>query len=214
MLDTNLIYTSEESMSWFYNRYFYGGGNQRYYTFQLALNLLNQTTKDPVIIETGCQRQEEDVGAGMSTSIFAEYISRYDGSLITIDNYEPHLRIAMQCCRHWPDINIDFIQSDSVKFLQSYKGKCDFIYLDSLDYPIGNDAHNKQMQDAAQKHCLNEFLAIEKNLNKKSIVLLDDNTLPGGGKPKLVKDYLQSKEWLCLIDLQSSLWIKNIKVVK
>lgn len=212
-MDNNLLFVGDDLKdNWFWNRYFYGGGNQRYYTFQLALNILNQTIENPVIIETGCQRQEEDVGAGMSTSIFAEYISRYGGSLVTVDNCANHLHVAIQCCRHWPDTDISFIQSDSVKYLREYKKRCDLVYLDSLDYPVGYDAGNIQMQQAAQTHCLNELLAIEKNLTDKSLVLLDDNTLSGGGKPKLAKDYLQSKGWICLLDLQSSLWIKELKL--
>jgi hypothetical protein len=91
-----------------------------------------------------------------------------------------------------------------------YKDQVDLIYLDSLDYPIGTDAGNIAMQDAAQKHNLAEFIAIEDRLTEKTIVLLDDNTLPGGGKPKLLKDYLIAKEWICLLDYQQSLFVKKV----
>jgi hypothetical protein len=66
------------------------------------------------------------------------------------------------------------------------------------------------MQQAAQQHCLNELIAIEKNLTSNSIVLLDDNQLSGGGKPAKAKQYLIEKGWTCILDLQSSLWVREL----
>lgn len=209
-MNTDLLYTNKDHhANWFYNRYYYGGGNTRYYTFQIALNLLYQTVENPVIIETGCQRQEEDVGAGMSTSIFAEYIERYGGKLVTVDIDTVHLSRAKTYCKKWPRANVEFFAMDSIQFLQQYNCQYDLIYLDSLDYPVGKDEDNKQMQYAAQLHCLNELKAAEKHLHQGSIVLLDDNNFSGGGKPRLAKEYLIQNEWICLLDLQSTLWIKR-----
>lgn len=211
MIDTQLLYTGEDIKgNWFYNKYYYGGANSRYYTFQLALNLLHQRHKNPVIIETGCQRQEEDVGAGMSTSIFAEYIQRYGGSLITVDIDRIHLARAQSYVTKWPEAIITFVPMDSVSFLKQHQGQCDLLYLDSLDYPVGENDGNLAMQYAAQEHCLNEFLAIESKLPDNIILLIDDNQFGGGGKPKLLKEYLLSHQWICLLDLQSSLWIKLV----
>lgn len=209
-MDSTLVYTGEDHSNWFYDRYFYNGSNSRYYTFQLSLNLLHQRHELPVILETGCQRHEEDVGAGMSTSIFAEYIKRYGGSLITVDNNEEHLERVRGFLEKWPDIDKTFVKSDSIQYLKEYKGKCDLLYLDSLDYPVGVDLGNRQMQIAAQDHCLNEFLAVEDQLSSNSIVLLDDNQFAGGGKPALAKRYLLQMGWTCLLDLQSSLWVKEL----
>lgn len=205
-----LIYTGEDIKdNWLYNRYYYGGGNARYYTFQIALNLLRQRTPNPVIIETGCQRQEEDVGAGMSTSLFAEYISRYGGELISVDLVLEHLVRAATYVKKWPEAKVKFAHSDSLLFLREYRSHCDLVYLDSLDYPIGAEAGDVQKQKAAQEHCLNELIAIWPALNSQSIVLLDDNQLPGGGKPALAKQYLVDHHWHCVLDLQSSLWINK-----
>jgi len=211
MTDSKLLFTGPDHKdNWFYNRYFYSGCNFRYHTFQLALNLLNQLTSDPLIVETGCQREEEDLGAGMSTSIFAEYISRYGGRLITCDINLEHLRRAHFCCQKWPNAKVDFVANDSVFFLENLKESADLYYLDSLDYPVGDQEGDIVMQQAAQNHCLKEFQAIEKLCKKNCLLLLDDNQLPGGGKPAKAKDYLlQSGEWILLLDLQSSLWIKE-----
>jgi hypothetical protein len=165
---------------------------------------------NPVIIETGCQRQEEDLGAGMSTSIFAEYISRYGGKLIVVDLFEEHLNRSRQYLQKWPDIDVQFEVSDSVKYLEDYRGPCDLIYLDSLDYPIAENEGNVKMQQQAQEHCLRELRAVEKNLTANSIMLIDDNQLSGGGKPAKAKEYLVDRGWTCLLDLQSTIWVREI----
>jgi len=172
---------------------------------------MQQHIDSPIIIETGCQRQEEDVGAGMSTSLFAEYVERYGGHLVVIDNNPVHLARAISYTQKWPHASISFHESDSVSFLEEYKGKCDLLYLDSLDYPIAENLGDRDMQIAAQEHCLKEFKAMEDRLGDSACLLLDDNQLGGGGKPILVKEYLLTqKDWTLLLDLQSSLWIKKV----
>ncbi len=207
------IFTGEDHKeNWFYNKYFYGGGNSRYKTFQLAINLLLQremSSGRPLILETGCQRQADDVGAGMSTSIFAELVSRIGGKLISVDNNLMHLNICSECIAPWVR-SVDLVCADSIQYLASYKGPLDLVYLDSLDYPVGGDEGNIAMQHAAQQHNLAELQAIAPALDEMTIVLLDDNTLAGGGKPKLAKEWLVEHQWKCLLDHQSSLWVKRI----
>jgi hypothetical protein len=211
MTTPELTYTSDQkNPNWFYQKYYFAGANARYYTFQLALNILNQTRPSPIIVETGCQRQKDDLGAGMSTSIFGEYVNRYGGKLVTVDLMPQHLTICKECTAEWSS-HIQYVESDSLVFLKNYRGRLDLVYLDSLDYPIGDDAENIRMRDAAQNHNLLEFRAIENvAVMNKSLVLLDDNTLPYGGKPKLCKDYLSSRGWICLLDSQQSLWMLGV----
>jgi hypothetical protein len=231
----NIVYTdSDHKNNWFHEKYFKGDGNSRYFTFQTALNLLAQRFDNPIIIETGCQRQEDDIGAGMSTSIFAEYIDKHGGSLLVVDNNEIHLNRSKQYLKKWPDINVRYFLVDSVLFLQEYKDRCDLLYLDSYDYPIfemwqkidSKDMDNAQrilaskskdevlhmfgyIIEPCQKHCLNEFKAIESYLSDNTIVLIDDNNFPGGGKPGTLKPYLEQQGWLCLLDHQQTLWIRK-----
>ena len=89
------------------------------------------------------------------------------------------------------DGSIEFAVSDSVEWLANFKEEVDFLYLDSYDY----DKHDKAEQVASQEHHLKEFQAIESRLHSHSIVLIDDCRLAGGGKGKLVIDYMKSKGW-------------------
>jgi len=231
-----LTYHNKDHVSkWFYNRYYYNSSNSRYWTFQLALNILSQTTKNPVIVETGCQREEEDIGAGMSTSIFAEYVHRYGGTLEVVDNERKHLTIAEKCVTPWNEKEqVKFHLSDSVCWLEEYEKPIDLLYLDSWDYPVCDMAWSYHSDfetglkilenmpeeelkkkfadkiDPCQIHCLREFQAVENQLTDKSILLVDDNRFPAGGKPGLLKPYLVEKGWKCLLDFQQTIWKKSI----
>lgn len=236
--DTNLIYTGEDLKdNWFYNRYYYSNANSRYHSFQIVLNMLNQLHEQPTIVETGCQRLEEDLGGGMSTAIFAEYISRYGGKLISVDINPNSVSEGRKVLQKYSNVDAEILLYDSVGFLSGYHGECDLLYLDSYDYPYGEilnqyggqtdieeamktvrelsrdeilDRHMNIIRDC-QEHCLNEYKAIEHKLSKRCILLIDDNQLAGGGKPRLLKDYLSNQdEWICLYDFQSSLWIREL----
>lgn len=216
MLDKyrNLIFTDESSNNWLYEKYYYAGSNSRYWTFQLALNLLAQKTSHPIIVETGCQRMKDDLGAGMSTSIFGEYCQRHGGKLYTLDITPNHIEICKECTKEYSN-NITYMCDDSVNSLKILGDKniqVDLLYLDSVDFPIGPAAHDKQMRDLSQNHCISEFDIASKHgiINQNTILLIDDNQLPYGGKPKLLKEKLIGiGGWDCLLDLQQSLWIQK-----
>ncbi len=233
-----LVFTDDSSDNWLYKRYYYDGANFRYWSFQTALNLLVQRTSSPTIIETGCQRQKEDLGAGMSTSLFGEYCKRYGGRLFTVDLISHNLEECKSHTIEYKDY-IEYILSDSIQWLSNNRSiVADLLYLDSWDHPHGEllNCYGGQTDTEAalkildgmtqeevlekhgdllapcQNHCLNEFIAAEQSgkLNNQTVVLIDDNQLSGGGKSRLVKDYLVAKEWICLFDLQQSLWIKEL----
>ena len=207
------------------------------WTFKLAFNLLAQRDKAPVIVETGCQRLPNDLGAGMSSSIFSEYIARYGGELHIVDNDIRHLTLAEKCIAEWASKNANRVftyHDDSVQFLERYLGEIDLLYLDSWDYPIFEMAtdYDKDFEKAmeimrkipdadlqkkyativgpCQEHCVREFKAVEEQLDDTSIVLIDDNQLPGGGKPGLLKPYLEEQGWTCLFDFQQTLWTRKV----
>lgn len=114
-----------------------------------------------------------------------------------------------------------------------FPGKIDLLYLDSLDYPMTELAHRCGCVDEVtmrtqypdwpdddiaerhadlvlppQKHCLRELEAALPLLHARSIVLIDDNHLPGGGKPRLAKRRLAELGWHCLYDSQQTLWVR------
>ncbi len=203
-LEEFVFHKSENCPAWFCKKYYYGGANFRYHSFQMVLNILFQDHVNPLIVETGCQRHKEDLGAGMSTSIFGEYVNHYGGRLITVD-IDAH---ALEVCRNVTKLfsaQIQYVLSDSVVFLEKMTETPDLLYLDSYDY----DLKNVENQRLSQEHCLSEFKAIESRLGVNSIVLLDDSGLPGGGKPKLVKFYMAEHGWICLYDWQQSVWIRR-----
>lgn len=210
MLD--LIYTDDSAHNWFFDKYFFCGTNPRYWTFQVALNLLYQRKSKPVIVETGCQRMIEDIGAGMSTSIFGEYCQRYGGVLYTVDNSEQHLSICKTITLPYSNC-IQYILSDSVSWLNQEKLTADLLYLDSLDFPIKiQTPEDLILKEKAQRHCLNEFLAALRSglINRETVILADDNRLPSGGKPAKLKEYLAENGWICLLDFKQTLWISYI----
>jgi len=237
MTDTKLLFTGpDHHENWLYNKWYRSGINYRYHTWQVAFNILNQRANpSAIILETGCQRAKDDLGSGESSSIFCEYISRYGGKLISVDISPQSIRAAKECTASF-QVEKEFHVMDSVAFLKQYKGLCNLVYLDSYDYPYGEllahfggkqditiakkalkkltmeevDARFSTLIRPSQQHCLNELTAIESNLSKGSIVLLDDNQFPGGGKPRLAKEYLLSKGWICLLDFQQSLWVRGL----
>lgn len=208
----NLIFASDTAFddNWFYAKYYFSGSNYRYRTFQLTLNLLNQLRVNPLIVETGCQRFPDDIGAGCSTSIFGEYIHRYGGELYVIDLDPNNIEVCKEVTKEW-SAKTTYIVSDSISFLSGFKEPIDLLYLDSYDYPL-NPYEEPVLAKASQDHCVEEFKAAARSkcLTDKTILLIDDNQLPGGGKPKKLKEYLVANKWKCLLDFQQSLWVKKL----
>lgn len=225
---------------WFTKKYFDKLDNRyrhgRFHTFKAALNLLHQRCpEDALIVETGCQREIDDWGAGCSTQVFVDYLDHYYGHLISVDNNPIHIERSKSFIKN-NNSRVQWHEGDSVEFLKQYKTlnfKTDLLYLDSFDYPYGIllDAYGgKQDLDKAinilwskteeelvskfgndikecQEHCLKEIQAAP--LNISTIVLIDDASLPGGGKARLAKEWLASNGWVCILDLYQTLWIKG-----
>lgn len=185
--------------SWFDQKYKTCLG-ERFPTFKLALNLYH-TFGGKHIVETGTTRMEEDWGAGSSTILFGEYVTHYTGHVWTVD-ISPH---NIDVCRKVTGDNpqISYVVSDSLVFLSTFDKPIDLLYLDSYDFPLdGSDPI------PCQEHQLKEFKLVEHLMTPYSVVLLDDNGLPGGGKTAITKPYLAEKGWVCLLDSQQSVWAK------
>lgn len=127
--------------------------------------------------------------------------------------------------------SVDFLQHLLAR-QSGFSGRVDLLYLDSLDYPMDRliarfgcadeqalrelvaeipedefAAGHADLIDPPQQHCLAELEAALSLLHSKSIVLIDDNRLPGGGKPRLAKRRLAELGWLCVLDAQQTLWL-------
>lgn len=174
---------------------------QRYFTFKAAISLfLQRGLKN--IIETGCQRNPIDWGAGNSSLIFAQTLADFPnkGSLYSVDINQNNLLVCKRVTD--PFNNTKLYLCDSASFLQNFNEEIGLLYLDSLDYEAN-------LQHESQEHQLKEIKAIYPRLHDKTVILLDDNDFPNGGKTKRTKEFLQDKGWITVLDHQQSLWIKK-----
>jgi hypothetical protein len=211
----------------------------RFSTFKTALNLFMQRGGG-TIVETGCVRQADDYGAGMSTVMFCDYLSQHGGHIWTVDLSPKNIAICADLTKEFESV-ITLVADDSIHFLQNlstvngFPGSIDLLYLDSYDYPYGDlldiyggktdiskavatlqsmteeailAAHSELILPC-QTHCLNELVAAAPFLHDKSIILIDDNMLSGGGKPRLAKQWLMNNNYELLYDGMQTLWIKR-----
>ena len=214
-----------EPRNWFYQAY-YGHNIQRYWGFKVALNLLLQRNGTN-IVETGTVRQKDDWGAGYSTVMFADYCQHYDAHITTVDVDGGAMAICKEVTEPYK-AHVDYVVDDSLNFLKNYDKPIDLLYLDSLDFPIGqmwidyggpegvDKAPRAELEDRyrklvvpCQQHNLNELKLAYPNLHKDSIVLIDDYDLPLGGKARLTNEELSNRGWTCLIAHSSVLWIQS-----
>lgn len=147
---------------------------RRFFTFKAAISLF-LNSKTPNIVETGCQRNLIDWGAGNSSLIFAETLSdfREKGFLYSVDISERNLHVCNEVTKKFNTANLYL--GDSVIFLSRFDQPIGLLYLDSLDY----EAH---LQKESQEHQLKEIITVHPKLSDDSIILLDDNDFPNGGK--------------------------------
>ena len=167
----------------------------------MALNLLNQLSSNPFIVETGCIRLPDDWGAGMSTLVFGEYVSHHGGRVITVDNSELNIDVCKELTKDYAQY-ITYVTMDSLAYLPTITDKIDFLYLDSYDCPPEGDA------TAAQEHNLREFKYCERNLNDKAVIMIDDVGFPNGGKGKKTQEYMVEQGYLLVYKYQQSVWLK------
>ena len=173
----------------------------RYPTMRMALNILYQTTKEPTIVETGCMRGFQDWGAGMSTYMFAEYVTKFGGYFHSVDIDQFNIDIAEYACQ---GLTLQSHTGDSVEYLKGFEGKIDLLYLDSFD--MGDTAvRAKQASD----HQLKEIETAWDKLSQTALILLDDTNFIGMGKAGLSRAFLKHNGCVELYNYQQSLWLKN-----
>lgn len=188
--------------SWFRENY-ESKSSYRFPSFMIAISLLYERFECPLVLETGTVRAENDYGAGYSTYIFGDMISRFGGELITVDISEENIAMCKEITSKFSK-DIIYIAQDSLDFLSTFNKKINLLYLDSYDCPLEGDASE------SQKHNIQEFLLAEKNLDDKAIILIDDANLSNGGKSKLTHEYLLSNNYKNIYSFQQSVWSKFI----
>lgn len=116
-------------------------------------------------VETGCQSTLLLHSQGLSTSIFAEIARRTGARLSTVDLSAD----ALRRCRTFTCAyqNIDYVQMDSVAFLEQCAEPIHFLVLDSFDF-------FSDVKEQSRRHQLREIEAAFPKLSDGAIVLLDD----------------------------------------
>lgn len=131
-----------------------------------------KTKETPLIIETGCSRQEDNFeGDGMSTLIFDEYVNQNGGTFCSVDINPKNIEFA----RSKISGNANLVCADSVGFLWNLNKELasanqyiDLLYLDSYDFQFEN-THPSSF------HHTKELLAIIPRLRPGSMIAIDDN---------------------------------------
>lgn len=160
-------------------------------SFKTALEALNDLKREsPVIVEIGCIRQVNDLGAGNSSELFTWFIGKHGGHFSTCDLEWAHCELCRSILgKNHEYENWNVTCGDGVKFLQEFNGPIDLLYLDSMD--CGDGTHGFQ---ASAAHHLDLLMAAKPKLSPKAIVAIDDNFQSdnwyGAGKGALVVPYL------------------------
>lgn len=175
-------------------------------TFLKILELLEKIGAK-TIIETGTSREglKGAKSNGAATIVFGKWAKENDAMVHSVDiNIESVKNAQLEVDKQGLSKSVKIYHSDSLIFLNDFKEKVDFLYLDSYDY-----SSDLEVQRKSQEHHLKEFIAIENQLHEQSIVLIDDCDLPNGGKGKSVIAYMIKKDWKVLIESYQVLLVRK-----
>lgn len=121
-------------------------------------------------IETGASQNLDDGCFGLYLAKISESTG---GSYYSVDIYEDIVnKSKLIFDKYLPNFNINHHVSDSVKFLEEYKGSPNLVHLDSWDLDLTNPV-------PSMLHGWLEFVAIKDKMPSGSIILVDDNFLKG-----------------------------------
>ena len=124
-----------------------------------------KTIEDPVIVETGTVRQENNFeGDGCSTVLFDHFVGTQGGTLITVDIDPVACKTAERLTTY-----AEVIEADSIEFLSTLDGKVDLLYLDSFNI------YNWLDDWKASAHHLKEIFAAKNVIKEGTLIVVDDN---------------------------------------
>ena len=198
---------------------------EREISFRKILKYLDALPTPIVIVETGCLRVKDNFLDGQSTLIFDKYtLSRGEKSKVYTVDINPN---STKVCKQVVSNNVEVTTNDSVRYLNNLssnflknKTKVSMFYLDSFDidwrYPYQSAAHH-----------LKELTAINKILNKETLVVADDSPAVGnlthnddnweilkqpkptiGGKGFLIHEYAEDVGAKVLFTHYQTAWIQ------
>jgi hypothetical protein len=161
VIDQHRTEASSEIDLWFTERY----GERlarRAKTMHRALQLCKQP---PLIVETGSLRSTDRWdGDGQSTVVFADYVNRYGGLLISCDIDSAALATARALLNERGILSARtlFICSSSIDLLGSLRSPIDLLYMDSLDFDPG------EPEPSLAHHLIDLCIAIGASGHKRS----------------------------------------------
>ena len=176
-------------------------------TFKKTLELLGER-KAKVIVETGTSRKglEATRGDGAATIVFGKWAKQNDAKMYSVDISQDSVKGSQDAVTEQGlDKNVSVLHQDALVFLAEFDQKIDLLYLDSYDY----SRTDVEIQQKSQEHHLKEFQLAEDKLHEQTVVLIDDCGLPGGGKGKLVVEYMIERGWEVIIDTYQILLVKK-----
>lgn len=209
----------------------------RYPTFKAALNLWLQSGGQTIVETGCVRREHDfgagysTVLFGEVTSRYGGLLWSIDNDPAHLQVAARLAQPFASHCRFLLGDSVDVLERQLVQ-QPEFSGRIDLLYLDSFDYPTQRleerlmfseqsaasraggaydhdqiAAEHADLVDPPQRHCLAELNAAWPMLHGDSIVLIDDNRLPGGGKSRLAKRRLAELGWRCVLDSQQSLWL-------
>jgi hypothetical protein len=142
--------------------------------------------KNPLIVETGCQRACPDRGTGESTTLFGLVAAAARGRLESVDNNPDYASLAARLVRELP---AHVHCSDATEWLMLHDGKrIDALYLDSAD----------TWTAGFEQVCLDEAQAAADKMNPEGCILIDDTIEQNGvwaGKGAHAVGWLERNGW-------------------
>lgn len=153
--------------------------------------------ENPLIVETGCAREEENYLDGQSSLLFDKYIHEYGGEFYTVDIAQQSVNF---CKNKMISLNSHVTMGDSIEYLkqlnqdfQNQNKKIDFLYLDSYDAP----RDDPRVVFESSLHHFYEFTCILRSLKPGALLAVDDNWIEQkdeqyviGGKGQMIFEYM------------------------
>lgn len=159
----------------------------RHHGFDRLLKEVRRRFSNPLVVETGCIRSEEDWrGSGFSTYLLGAFLERNGGRLISVDNDRDHCEFARSKMGEMRCVTVEC--GDSVAFLDRFDRPIDVLLLDSLDTWV----------PGSSEHAVREVQAALGNLHQSSLVMFDDTVRGCGGfsgKGALAVPWLLTQGW-------------------
>lgn len=147
-------------------------GELRYETFYESMRIAHEIGVK-CIVETGTWRGIE--GDGQSTRLLSIAATELGADFYSVDVNSHHIDISKSKMAKHNLTNVRHMCCDSIVFLSLFQSPIQLLYLDSYDF-------SENTPEPSQLHQVAEVGAAWGKLTDKTIILLDDCNITGGGK--------------------------------